>query len=92
MRITSQVPHFWEDKQGKSHRNMLQLEIEDPKMKGDFPKDGAVMIRLQDEDSQKAFKLRPNESLMIGEELKEISKELMEKKRKLWEEKNKSRQ
>jgi len=91
LRITSQVPHFWKDKQGKSHRNMLQIEVEDPKMKGNFPKDGSIMIRLQDEDSQKAFKLTPNESLMIGEELKEISKEMMKKKRDLWKKKNEDR-
>ncbi|MFW5903009.1 MAG: hypothetical protein ACOCTT_03920 [archaeon] len=89
MRIAAQFPHFWEDKQGKSHRNMLQLEVEEPKMKGNYPKDGSIMIRLQGEDEQKAFKLTPKEALTVGEELREISKEVMKKKRDLWKKKNK---
>ncbi len=89
MRIAAQFPHFWEDNEGKSHRNMLQIEVEDPKMKGNYPDDGSVMIRLQGEDEQKAFKLEPKEALTVGEELKEISREIMKKKRDLWEKKNK---
>lgn len=89
MQIVSQFPHFWEDKEGKSHRNMLQIEVEEPKVKNNFPKNGKVMIRLQDEDSQKAFKLDPKEALTIGEELREISKELMSKERDLWKERGK---
>lgn len=91
MHIVSQFPHFWEDKEGKSHRNMLQIEVEKAKMKGNFPNNGKVMLRLQDKDSQKAFKLDPKEALTIGEELKEISKKLMKQERDLWEEKNKKR-
>ncbi len=90
MQTVSQVPHFWEDKEGNSHRNMLQIEVENPKMEGNFPQDGKVMLRLQDEDSQKAFKLDPKEALTVGEELKEVSKELLEKKRNLWKNKGKS--
>lgn len=91
MHIVSQFPHFWEDKEGESHRNMLQIEIEDAKMEGNFPDNGTVMIRLQDEDSQKAFKLDPKEALTIGEELQEVSKELLKQERELWEKKGKSK-
>ena len=89
MPITSQLPHFWEDKEGKSHRNMLQIEVDEPRMEGSFPKDGTVTIRLQDEETQKAFKMNPQEVLMLGEELEEIAKDLLRKKRELWKSKYK---
>lgn len=87
MAIVSQIPHFWQDKEGKSHRNMLQVEVDEAKMQGNFPKDGNVMIRLQDEEAQKAFKMTPQEALQLGTELQDIAKELMSGKRKLWKSK-----
>jgi len=89
MPITSQLPHFWQDKEGKSHRNMLQIEVDEPRMEGNFPKDGTITIRLQDEQAQKAFKMSPTETLQLGEELKEIAKELLKQKRELWKSKAK---
>jgi tRNA(Leu) C34 or U34 (ribose-2'-O)-methylase TrmL len=87
MPITSQYPHFWQDKEGKSHRNMLQIEADEPKMQNNYPKDGTITIRLQDEQAQKAFKMTPQETLMLGEELKSIAKDMLKKKRELWEKK-----
>lgn len=84
MAIASQIPHFWQDKEGKSHRNMLQIEVDEPFMANNFPKDGTVTIRLQDEEAQKAFKMQPQEALFLAEELKAIAKEQMNKKRDLW--------
>jgi len=89
MPIASQLPHFWEDKEGKSHRNMLQVEVDDPRIEGSFPKDGTITIRLQDEGAQKAFKMSPQEALMLGEELGDIAKDLLRKKRDLWKSKYK---
>jgi len=85
--IISQYPHFYEDKEGKKHRNMLQVEVEEARMKGNFPADGNVMIRIQDEESQKAFKMTTQEAMQLGEELKEVSKELLKQKRELWKQK-----
>lgn len=82
--IVSQYPHFYQDKDGKSHRNMLQVEFEETKMQGSFPKDGSVMIRLQDETTNKAFKMTPQEALQLGTELKDIAKEVMRAKRDMW--------
>ncbi len=87
--IVSQYPHFYQDKEGKSHRNMLQVEVEEGKVVSGFPRDGSVMIRLQDENTNKAFKMTPQEALQLGTELKEISKELMKQKRQAWKNKNK---
>ncbi|MEM0372505.1 MAG: hypothetical protein QXO69_01550 [archaeon] len=87
--IVSQYPHFYEDKDGKKHRNMLQVEVDEPKMSGAFPKDGSVMIRIQDETSQKAFKMTPQETLQLGTELKEIAKEQLKIKRDMWKGKSK---
>ena len=85
--IISQYPHFYQDKEGKSHRNMLQVEAEEPRMQGNFPKEGNVMIRLQDEQSQKAFKMTPQEALQLGTELKELAEEQMKMKREMWKKK-----
>lgn len=82
--IIAQFPHFYQDKEGKSHRNMLQIEQDEPYMKNNFPKDGYVMIRLQDEESQKAFKMTPQEALAVGQELMNIAQEHQAKKRSLW--------
>ena len=82
--IVSQYPHFYHDKDGKSHRNMLQVEFEEVKLVGNFPKDGSVMIRLQDETINKAFKMTPQEALQLGTELKDIAKEIMRAKRDMW--------
>ena len=87
--IVSQYPHFYQDKEGKSHRNMLQIELEEVKVVNNFPRDGSVMIRLQDESINKAFKMTPQEALQLGTELKEISKELMKTKREQWKNKQK---
>ena len=87
MAIASQYPHFYQDKEGKAHRNMLQIEIEEPRVVNNFPKDGNVTIRLQDEEAQKAFKMTPQETFVLGEELEQIAKELLRKKRELWEKK-----
>lgn len=89
MAAISQYPHFYEDKDGKKKRNMLQIETEDAAMVGGFPKDGSIIIRLQDDEAQKAFKMTPQETLQLGTELREIAKELMGEKRKLWKEKGK---
>jgi hypothetical protein len=89
MPIASQLPHFWEDKEGKSHRNMLQIEIDEPRMEGNFPKDGTITIRLQDETAQKVFKMSPTETLQLGEELEDIAKDMLRKKRELWKAKYK---
>ena len=86
--IISQYPHFYQDKEGKSHRNMLQIEMEEVKVVSGFPRDGSVMIRLQDESVNKAFKMTPQEALQLGTELKEIAKELMKQKREHWKSKN----
>jgi hypothetical protein len=87
MATVSQYPHFYQDKEGKQHRNMLQLEAEEPRLEKNFPKDGSVMIRIQDEEAQKAFKMTPQEALQLGTELEAVAKELMEGKRKLWKSK-----
>ncbi|RLG21392.1 hypothetical protein DRN74_02410 [Candidatus Micrarchaeota archaeon] len=84
MAIVGQIPHFWHDKEGKAHRNMLQIEVEEPQLKGGFPRDGSVTIRLQDEQAQKAFKMTAQEALQLGQELLDIAKELLSKKRELW--------
>lgn len=89
MGTLSQYPHFYEDKEGKKKRNMLQVEAEDAVISGGFPKDGSVIIRIQDDEAQKAFKMTPQETLQLGTELKEIAKDLMAEKRKLWKEKGK---
>lgn len=89
MPIVSQYPHFFESPDGKKHRNMLQIEVEDPRLEGNFPKDGTVTIRLQDETAQKAFKMTPQETLQLSEELEQIAKELMSGKRTLWKSKYK---
>lgn len=81
MSTVSQYPHFYEDKEGKKHRNMLQIETEEPEIKSGFPKDGSVMIRIQDEESQKAFKMTPQETLQLGQELSDIAHEQIKKKR-----------
>ncbi|MFH0986683.1 MAG: hypothetical protein V1911_01400 [Candidatus Micrarchaeota archaeon] len=88
--IMSQYPHFYEDKEGKKHRNMMQIETEPAAMSGAFPKDGNIMIRIQDEESQKAFKMTPQEALQFGTEIKEIAKELLSQKRELWKSKARS--
>ena len=85
--IASQYPHFYQDADGKSHRNILQVEMEEPKMDKGFPKDGSVMIRIQDETSQKAFKMTPQETLQLGNELKQIALEHMKAKRDMWKSK-----
>ncbi|MBS3060666.1 MAG: hypothetical protein J4432_04115 [DPANN group archaeon] len=87
--IVSQFPHFYQDKDGKSHRNMLQLEVEEPAMQGNFPKDGHVMIRLQDQESQKAFKMTPQETLAVGKELVALAEEQQAQMRQLWKSKAK---
>jgi hypothetical protein len=87
MAIASQIPHFWQDKEGKSHRNMLQVEVEDAHIANNYPKDGSITIRLQDETAQKAFKMQPQEALFLAEELKAIAKDQMGKKRDLWAQK-----
>jgi len=87
MAILSQYPHFYQDKEGKSHRNMLQVEGEDPTMQGEYPKDGHVMIRIQDEQSQKAFKMTPQEAMKLGNEIADIAKDMMKGKRDLWKSK-----
>jgi hypothetical protein len=89
MPIASQFPHFWQDKEGKSHRNMMQIETDEPRIEGNFPKDGTVIIRLQDEDAQKAFKMSPQEALLVGQELQDIAREMLAEKRKLWKSKYK---
>lgn len=92
MPIVSQIPHFWQDKEGKSHRNMLQIEVEDPHMSGNFPKDGIVVIRLQDEEAQKAFKMNPQEVLQLAKELEDIARDLLKQKRELWKSKYRPQQ
>ena len=87
--IISQYPHFYQ-KDGVSKRNMLQIEVEEAKIVSNFPKDGSIMIRLQDETINKAFKMTPQEALQLGNELKELSKELMKQKREMWKNKGKS--
>jgi len=87
MGIVSQYPHFYQDKEGKSHRNMLQVESEEAHMQGNFPKDGNVVIRLQDETAQKAFKMTPQEALQLGIELQDIAHELLKAKREMWKNK-----
>ncbi|MEM4222143.1 MAG: hypothetical protein QW097_01795 [archaeon] len=86
MPVVSQYPHFYE-KDGKTKRNILQIEVEDPKMQGNFPKDGSITIRIQDEEAQKAFKMNVQEALQLGEELTQIAKEMLAMKRKLWKDK-----
>lgn len=87
--IVSQYPHFYQDKEGKSHRNMLQIEVEEVKLVNNFPKEGNIMIRLQDETINKAFKMNPQEALKLGTELKEVAKELIKQKREAWKGKSK---
>lgn len=89
MVTVSQYPHFYEDKDGKKKRNMLQIEAEDAAMVGGFPKDGSIIIRIQDDTAQKAFKMTPQETLQLGTELKDVAKELLGEKRRLWKEKGK---
>jgi len=84
MRVADQIPHFYKDKQGVSKRNMLQIEVEEASIQNGFPKDGTVMIRLQDEQIQKAFKMTVHEALVLGEHLSQIAKELLKQKRELW--------
>ena len=87
MVTVSQYPHFYEDKEGKKHRNMLQIEADGAVVVDGFPRDGSVTIRIQDEDAQKAFKMTPQEALQLGVELQEVAKQLMSEKRDLWKEK-----
>ena len=87
MGIIAQLPHFYQDKEGKSHRNVLQIETDEPRVEKGYPKDGTISVRLQDELAQKAFKMTPQEALYLGEELTAIAKDLLAKKRGLWQEK-----
>lgn len=84
MKIADQIPHFFKDAQGIQKRNLLQIEVDEPSMQGNFPKDGAVMIRLQDDQAQKAFKMTVQETLVLGEHLTAVAKDLLAKKRALW--------
>ena len=84
MKIADQIPHFYKDAQGVSKRNMLQIEVDDAQIVNNFPKDGTVMLRLQDDQIQKAFKLTVHEALVLGEHLTAVSKELLKQKRDLW--------
>lgn len=92
MPIVSQIPHFWESPDGKKHRNMLQIEVEDPRMSGNFPRDGTIVIRLQDEEAQKAFKMNPQEVLQLAKELEDIARDLLKQKRELWKSKYRPQQ
>jgi len=87
--ILSQYPHFYQDKEGKSHRNMLQIEGEFATVQGGYPKDGHIMIRLQDDQVNKAFKMNPQEALKLGNEIADIAREMMKEKRELWKTKAK---
>jgi hypothetical protein len=82
--IADQIPHFYRDAQGNSKRNMLQIEVDDAQIVNNFPKDGTVMLRLQDDKLQKAFKLTVHETLVLGEHLTAVAKELLKQKRDLW--------
>ena len=84
MKIADQIPHFYKDAQGVSKRNMLQIEVDGPQIVNNFPKDGSIMIRLQDDQAQKAFKMTVQECLVLGEHLTSIAKEMLKKKRELW--------
>lgn len=80
----SQYPHFYQDKDGKQKRNLLQVEADEPTVQRGYPKDGSITIRLQDDAAQKAFKMTPQEALNLGVELQRVAEELMTQRRSLW--------
>ncbi|GEM_PF-2188510 len=92
MGIVSQLPHFYDAPDGKKKRNVLQVEAEDAKMDGLYPKDGSITIRMSDDTTQKAFKMTPQEALHLAEELNATAKELLAGKRNLWKAKSKPQQ
>ena len=77
--IIAQITHFYQEKP-----NTLQIEQEDPSMKGNFPKQGSITIRMKKEESNVAFKLNCGEALQLADILSQAAKEELLIMKALW--------
>ena len=91
MTTASEFPHFYE-RDGVKKRNVLTVDFEDARMEGSFPRDGSVTVRIKDEETQKAFKMTPQETLVLSSELEGVAKELLTQKRALWKQRQRPTQ